>query len=78
MDDDKDLYLTKDNTSVHNIPILSSSEIIVHTFLLPSQEDGQNFRVCIVKMVDDHVSHSMYTRDVLRFNTSVQEWYSEP
>ena len=56
-----DEKLPKDETSGEigrtnslKIPVLNISGIIGCTFLMPSQEDGQKFRVRIVKMIGDH------------------------
>ena len=57
----KDERITKDEnsgkpseTNAPKIPFLNTSDIIGRTFLRPPQEDGQNFRVRIGKMIDDN------------------------
>ena len=41
-------------TNAPKIPFLNTSDIIGCTFIRPPQEDGQNFRVRIGKMIDDN------------------------
>ena len=40
-----------DNNAPNN-PVLNTSDVIGHTFLMPHQKDGQKFQVCIVRIID--------------------------
>ena len=42
------------DTTAPQIPVLNTSGIIDCTFLMPPQEDGQHFRVRIIKIIGDH------------------------
>lgn len=37
-------------------PIINTDELIGHTFLMDKQDDGQQFRARVVKLIDDHTS----------------------
>ena len=57
MDENLPKYKTSGKTRETNapkIPALNISDIIGPTFLMPPQEYGENFRVCITKMIDGH------------------------
>ena len=48
------IYGRTGDTTVPKIPVLNKSDIIGCTFIMPPQEDGQKFRVHIVKMIGEH------------------------
>ena len=47
---------TQDSKDPTVTPIINPEELIGHTFLMDKQDDGQQFRARIVKLIDDHTS----------------------
>jgi hypothetical protein len=46
----------QDNTEPTVTPIINPEDLVGHTFLMDKQEDGQQFRARIVKLIEDHTS----------------------
>ena len=76
-----DENLPKDKTSGRTgetnspqMPVLNTSDIIGRTFLIPPQEYGQNFRVHIVKMIDNHKTKLEKDPDHTQFICSVYDY----
>jgi hypothetical protein len=50
-----------------DMPIIDPNDLVGRTFLLPQQEDGQCFRACIVKALDDYESDLGIQPDHIHF-----------
>jgi hypothetical protein len=47
--------------------IVDPQELLGHTFLMDTQEDGQRFRTCIVECISDHESNVRHSDDHVKF-----------
>jgi hypothetical protein len=56
-----------------NTVIVNPQELLGHTFLMDTQEDGQRFRACIVEFISDHESNVRRSDDHVKFRISVNE-----
>jgi hypothetical protein len=54
-------------------PIFNPEDLIGCTFLMDEQEDGQNFRGCIVELIEDHESKVEDNPTRIKFRVSVNE-----
>jgi hypothetical protein len=53
--------------------IVDPQELLGHTFLMDTQEDGQRFRAHIVECISDHESNVHHSDDHVKFRISVNE-----
>jgi hypothetical protein len=53
--------------------IVDPQELLGHTFLMDTQEDGQRFRARIVEYISDHESNVRRSDDHVKFRISVKE-----
>jgi hypothetical protein len=67
-DENPECPSTGDNTI-----IVDPQELLGHTFLMDTQEDGQRFHACIVKCISDHESNICHSDDHVKFRISVNE-----
>jgi hypothetical protein len=58
--------ITQDSTESMVPPIINPKELIGRTFLLDKQDDGQQFRARIVKLIDDHTSQLENDKDRMK------------
>jgi hypothetical protein len=56
-----------------NMVIVDPQELLGHTFLMDTQEDGQRFRARIVECISDHESNVRRSDDHVKFRISVNE-----
>jgi hypothetical protein len=53
--------------------IVNPQELLGHTFLMDTQEDGQRFRAHVVECISDHESNVCRSDDHVKFRISVNE-----
>ena len=76
MDENLPKNKTSGKTGVTNAPrmlVLNTYYILGDTFLMPTQEDSQKFRFCIVKMIDYHKTKLAKDPDHTQFVCSVND-----
>jgi hypothetical protein len=56
-----------------NTVIVDPQELLGHTFLMDTQEDGQRFRACIVECISDHESNVRRSDDHVKFRISIND-----
>jgi hypothetical protein len=55
------------------MPIVDPNDLIGCTFLVPEQEDGQQFRACIVQVIDDVETELGQDKDHIHFHCLVND-----
>ncbi len=61
----------EDGTKSSQLPTFHPSDLVGCTFLLDPQEDGQRFRACIVKALEDHDAKLHQKPEQFKFHCSV-------
>jgi hypothetical protein len=62
---------TQDSVDSTVTPIINPKELVGHTFLWDKQNDGQQFRSRIVKLIDDHTSQLENNKDRIKILLSL-------
>jgi hypothetical protein len=57
----------------NNTVLVNPQELLRHTFLMDTQEDGQRFRARIVECISDHESNVCRSDDHVKFRISINE-----
>jgi hypothetical protein len=64
-------HLTSDSDQSLPMPTIDPHDLVGRMFLLPQQEDGQCFRACIIKALDDYKSELGIQPEHIHFLCSV-------
>jgi hypothetical protein len=71
--DDSKQPNTQDDTAPMVTPIINPEDLIGRTFLMDKQEDGQQFRARIVKLIEDHTSQLENNKDRIKILLSLND-----
>jgi hypothetical protein len=68
---------TQDSVDSTVTPIINPKELIVRTLLWDKQDDDQQFRARIFKLIDDHTSQLENNKDRIKTLLSLDEYACE-